>query len=126
VPPEPQDCGPEEVAAPAEIIERVLGMIDGKWKVLVVMHLTAQRICRFGELRKKLPRITQRMLTRQLRELERDGLVTRHIYAEVPPRVEYALTPEGRGLKSVYQAMHRWGLKHPASLRSKGAAPGRE
>lgn len=106
-------CAPEDVAAPAAVIERVLGMIDGKWKVLIVMHLTAQKVCRFGELRKKLPRITQRMLTLQLREMERDGLLTRHIYAEVPPKVEYQLTQPGCGLKSVYQAMHRWGLQHP-------------
>ena len=88
-------------------------MIDGKWKVLIVMHLTAQKVCRFGELRKKLPLVTQRMLTLQLREMERDGLITRRVYAEVPPKVEYRLTELGRGLKAVYQAMQRWGLLHP-------------
>ena len=110
---EADQCAPDQVAAPAAVIERVLGMVEGKWKVLIVMHLTAQQVCRFGELRKKLPRITQRMLTLQLREMERDGLVTRKVYAEVPPKVEYQLTELGRGLKAVYQAMHRWGLQHP-------------
>src|SRR5262245_51996659 len=84
-------CGPEDIPEPAAVIERVMGIIDGKWKVLIVMHLTVRRVCRFGELKKMMPRITQRMLTLQLREMERDGLLTRKVYAEVPPRVEYAL-----------------------------------
>jgi DNA-binding HxlR family transcriptional regulator len=82
------------------------------------MHLTVTRVCRFGELKKKLPRVTQRMLTLQLREMERDGLVTRKVYAEVPPRVEYALTDEGRDLKRVYLAIHQWGLRHPRAHHS--------
>lgn len=82
-----------------------------------VMHLTAQKICRFGELRRKLPRITQRMLTLQSCEMESDGLVMRRVFAEVPPRVEYALTEVGRDLKSVYMAIQRWGLRHPEAER---------
>ena len=113
------ECSREDIPEPAAVIERVMEMIDGKWKVLIVMHLTVQPVCRFGELRKKMPRITQRMLTLQLRAMERDGLVTRKVYAEVPPRVEYSLTDMGRDLKSVYQAIHKWGLRHPAA---KGAA----
>ncbi len=96
-------------------------MVDGKWKVLIVMHLTAQRVCRFGELRRKLPQVTQRMLTLQLREMEADGLVTRHVFAEVPPRVEYSLTEPGRDLKSVYMAMHKWGLRHPNAKHARAA-----
>jgi DNA-binding HxlR family transcriptional regulator len=111
------ECGEDDIAEPARIIERVLEMIDGKWKVLIVMHLTVNKVCRFGELRRRLPNITQRMLTLQLREMEMDGLVTRRVYAEVPPRVEYTLTEVGRDLKSIYQSMHRWGLRHPEAKR---------
>ncbi len=117
----PGECGPDDVAEPARIIERVLDMVDGKWKVLVVMHLTVQPVCRFGELRKKLPRVTQRMLTLQLREMEADGLLTRHVFAEVPPRVEYCLTELGRDLKSIYMAMHKWGLRHPDARHARSA-----
>lgn len=107
------ECGPEDIAEPAAVIERVMNIIDGKWKVLIVMHLTVDRVCRFGELKKRMPRITQRMLTLQLREMERDGLVTRKVYAEVPPRVEYSLTEIGLDLKSVYMAIRAWGERHP-------------
>ena len=106
------ECGPDDVAEPAAIIERVLDMVDGKWKVLVVMHLTVQRVCRFGELRRKLPHVTQRMLTLQLREMEADGLLTRHVFAEVPPRVEYSLTEEGQKLLPIMQSMNDYGLKY--------------
>ncbi len=114
-------CGPGDIAEPAAIIERVLDMVDGKWKVLIVMHLTVERVCRFGELRRKLPHVTQRMLTLQLREMEADGLLTRHVFAEVPPRVEYSLTEPGRDLKSVYMAMHKWGLRHPDAKHARAA-----
>jgi DNA-binding HxlR family transcriptional regulator len=117
----PDECGPDDVAEPAVIIERVLDMVDGKWKVLVVMHLTVQRVCRFGELRRKLPHVSQRMLTLQLREMEADGLLTRHVFAEVPPRVEYSLTEPGRDLKSIYMAMHKWGLRHPDAKHARAA-----
>jgi DNA-binding HxlR family transcriptional regulator len=117
----PGACGPADVAEPAAIIERVLDMVDGKWKVLIVMHLTVQRVCRFGELRRKLPHVTQRMLTLQLREMEADGLLTRHVFAEVPPRVEYSLTEPGRDLKTIYMAMHKWGLRHPDATHARAA-----
>jgi DNA-binding HxlR family transcriptional regulator len=67
---------------------------------------------RFSELRRKIPTVTQRMLTNQLRELEKDGLVLRRIYPEVPPRVEYALSPLGRTLAPVIRALEQWGREH--------------
>ena len=78
-------------------MEVTLALVGGKWKPLILYYLT-QRMYRFGELMRQLPNVTQRMLTRQLRELEADGLVHREVYAQVPPRVEYSLTPLGTSL----------------------------
>ncbi|WP_244469051.1 winged helix-turn-helix transcriptional regulator, partial [Afipia felis] len=72
-------------------VEVTLGLIDGNWKGVILFHLQ-EGLLRFGELRRKMPGITQRMLTKQLRALEEDGLITRTVYPEVPPRVEYALS----------------------------------
>ncbi|MEP7218109.1 MAG: winged helix-turn-helix transcriptional regulator [Bacteroidota bacterium] len=87
-------------------------MLGGKWKVLIVYHLGASGMCRFGELRKRIPAVTQKMLTAALREMEGDGVVERKVYAEVPPRVEYRLTEVGADLHHVYRAMADWGMKH--------------
>lgn len=95
-------------------------MIGGKWKVLIVFHLGSSGMCRFGELRKRIPAVTQKMLTAALRELEQDGIVERKVYAEVPPRVEYRLTDEGGDLKDVYIALAEWGRKHPRLIEMKG------
>lgn len=103
----------------ADIIERTLAMIGGKWKVLIVFHLGSSGMCRFGELRKRIPAVTQKMLTAALRELEQDGLVERKVYAEVPPRVEYRLTDEGGDLKDVYMALAQWGQKHSGLIEIK-------
>ena len=93
-----------ESTCPAEATLEVIG---GRWKVPIVWHLFAGTL-RFSELRRALPGCTPKMLTQQLRELEGDGVVTRKVYAEVPPRVEYSLTPRGVSLKSVVDAMCRW------------------
>lgn len=92
-------------------VELTLDVIGGKWKALIIWHLRGQ-VLRFSELRRKIPRITQKMLTQQLRELERDGMVMRKVYAEVPPRVEYWLSPEGEGLGPILEAMLQWGESH--------------
>ncbi len=89
-------------------IETAIGIISGKWKVMILIHLMKQ-MCRFNELRRMLPNISQRMLTNQLRELEADGLVHREIYAEVPPRVEYSLTKHGYAVRSVLLELKRFG-----------------
>jgi DNA-binding HxlR family transcriptional regulator len=88
-----------------------LRVIGGKWKPLILWHINKNPV-RFGELMRKMPGITQKMLTQQLRELEEDKLVIRTVYPEVPPRVEYILSEYGRTLGPVLQAMSDWGRKH--------------
>jgi DNA-binding HxlR family transcriptional regulator len=88
--------------------QRTLVLIGGRWKVPILYHLD-QELRRFSELRRLLTPVTPKMLTQQLRELERDGLVRRKVYPQVPPKVEYSLTPAGRSLKPVIAAMCRWG-----------------
>jgi DNA-binding HxlR family transcriptional regulator len=106
---------------PAEV---TLAVIGGRWKVLLLYHLF-QGVMRFSELRRALPGITQKMLTQQLREMERDGIVHRTIYAQVPPKVEYTLTPRGRTLKPVVSAMCRWGLRQGGAEASDAACHGK-
>jgi DNA-binding HxlR family transcriptional regulator len=89
-------------------VEATLTYLDGKWKGVILFHLMDKTL-RFNELRRHLPAITQRMLTKQLRELEHSGLVSRTVYPVVPPRVEYALTPLGSTLKPVIRALAAWG-----------------
>lgn len=98
-------------------VEATLDLIDGKWKAVILYHLLGDTI-RFNELRRRLSRITQRMLTRQLRELEADGLIHREIYAEVPPRVEYSLTALGRSLEPVVRMLWTWGNEYIATRAS--------
>jgi DNA-binding HxlR family transcriptional regulator len=96
-------------------VELTLDLIGGKWKGVIVYHLLDATM-RFNQLRRKLPTATQRMLTRQLRELEESGLVHREVFAQVPPRVDYSLTEQGRSLAPIILAMYDWGqrrLSHP-------------
>ncbi|HSQ12585.1 MAG TPA: helix-turn-helix domain-containing protein [Candidatus Deferrimicrobium sp.] len=88
--------------------EYTLAMIGGRWKIPLIFHLQAGAR-RFSELSRALRGVTQKMLTQQLREMERDGLVARKVYAQVPPRVEYSLTDLGLSLRPVVDAMCRWG-----------------
>lgn len=91
-----------------------LDIIGGKWKVLIIYHLHHPDGIpkRFNELRRCLPEITQRMLTLQLKELVRDGLIVRHDYQEVPPKVDYSLSEQGLTLLPVLYAMSDWGEQH--------------
>ncbi|MBP6860846.1 MAG: helix-turn-helix transcriptional regulator [Neisseriaceae bacterium] len=91
------------------------GVIGGKWKGVVLFHLLTDTR-RFNELKRLMPGVTQRMLTKQLRELEADGVVSRTVYAVVPPRVEYALTPFGQTLSDVIISMRAWGIAHAGQL----------
>jgi DNA-binding HxlR family transcriptional regulator len=109
-----------EIAQRIEIIGKVLKVVGGKWKLLIIYHLTNNPFCRFGELQRKIPGITRRVLTLQLREMEKDGLVHRKIYAEIPPRVEYTITPEGYALRKVYRQMLYWGANYPKLLNKAG------
>jgi DNA-binding HxlR family transcriptional regulator len=96
-----------QVKCPAEI---TLAVIGGRWKVLILYQLF-QSVKRFSELQRSLPDITQKMLTQQLREMERDGIVQRTVYPQVPPKVEYRLTPRGETLRPVVNAMCKWGAR---------------
>ena len=89
-------------------VEATLDVIGGKWKGVILFHLL-HKTMRFNELRRMLPNVTQRMLTLQLRELENDGIVHREIYREIPPHVEYSLTPFGRSLEPLILLMSEWG-----------------
>jgi DNA-binding HxlR family transcriptional regulator len=93
------------VECPTELAVEIVG---GKWK-LVILERLVEGVRRFGELQRALPGITARMLTRQLRELETDGLVRRHVYTQVPPKVEYSLTAVGRSLEPLLVELRTWG-----------------
>ena len=103
-------------------VEATLDLIDGKWKAIILYHLLKGTL-RFNELRRRLAKITQRMLTRQLRELEEVGLVSRTVFAEVPPRVEYALTPDGKSLEPVIRALWVWGDAYLSRLSQGSITP---
>lgn len=95
----PRDCA----------VEVTVAMIGGKWKPIILFHLFKGGVQRFSELARRLPQVSDRILTRQLRELEADGLISRTVYAQVPPRVDYQLTADGRSMIPVLQAMSDWG-----------------
>ena len=92
-------------------IDAAMDVIGGKWKVLILWAL-AQRPCRFGELRRELPGITEKVLAAHLRELEADGVIRRIVYQEVPPRVEYELSEYGESLRGILDALCSWGEQH--------------
>ena len=97
-------------------VEATLDVIGGKWKGVVIYHLLGGTK-RFNELRRLLPDVTQRMLTLQLRELEHDGVIHRMVYAEVPPRVEYSLTPFGASLRPIIMLMREWGAEYLDTIK---------
>lgn len=94
--------------SPGCAVEAAISLIDGKWKSVVLFHLLDGTM-RFNELRRQIPGVTQRMLTNQLRELEEDGLINRKVYAQVPPKVEYSLSPLGRSIEPILLALKDWG-----------------
>jgi DNA-binding HxlR family transcriptional regulator len=96
-------------------VQTTLSVIEGHWKLPILFRLL-DGTRRFGELRRYLPAATQRMLTLHLRELERDGLIHREVYREVPPKVEYSLTDMGRSLEPLLRFMSQWGHANRASL----------
>ncbi|WP_294498917.1 helix-turn-helix domain-containing protein [uncultured Gemmiger sp.] len=110
------DTGP----LPTCPVETTLTLIGSKWKVLILRDLMPGAK-RFGELKKSIGSVSQKVLTAQLREMEAQGLVHRQVYAEVPPRVEYSLTGLGRSLKPILDALQTWGEGYKASRGS--AAP---
>lgn len=96
---------------PACPVETTLSMMGDRWKLLIVRDLLTGTK-RFGELKKSLTGISQKVLTQHLRSMEENGLVNRRVYAEVPPRVEYSLTELGLSIKPIHDAMWRWGEKY--------------
>jgi len=96
-------------------VETMLVLMGDKWKVLIVRDLL-EGTKRFGELKKSVGTITQKVLTQNLRAMEENGLLTRKVYAEVPPRVEYTLTEVGKSLKPVLDTMYAWGERYQESV----------
>ena len=96
-------------------------MLSGKWKILILWFL-ADGTLRFSDIRRRLPGVTQKMITQQLRGLEEDRLITRRVYPEVPPRVEYSLTELGRRLVPLLEQMHDFGAEYLAQNPDKAGA----
>ena len=92
-------------------VATTLAVVGGKWKTVILYHLN-EGVHRFAELKRLLPGISQKVLTQQLRELERTGIILRRVYAQVPPKVEYSLTAYGQTLRPVLQALGSWGAEH--------------
>ena len=92
-------------------VETAVNMIGGKWKILIIARLNYYGKQRFGELKRTILNVNERVLTRQLRELEKDGLVYRQVYAEVPPRVEYSLSNDGESLIPILNLLADWGAR---------------
>jgi DNA-binding HxlR family transcriptional regulator len=91
-------------------LSAAINVIGGKWKT-IILYMLSDKTLRFGELKKSIPKITQKMLTQQLRELEADGLVTRVAYSEIPPRVEYSLTDYAKELGPILGQLCEWGSR---------------
>src|SRR5688572_21141740 len=98
------------------LVEATLAVIGGRWKVLVLQQLF-DSVKRFNELHRALSGITHQTLTQQLREMEAHGIISRKVFAQIPPKVEYSLTPLGRTLKPVLAAMHKWAEQHGSARK---------
>lgn len=92
--------------------ELTLSLISGKWKIVIIYHLEKEGTLRFSEIKRLLPKITHKVLTTQIRELEEDGIVHRKVFPEVPPKVEYSLTGLGESLMPIVLMMYEWGKKN--------------
>ncbi|PZT87898.1 MAG: transcriptional regulator [Gordonia sp. (in: high G+C Gram-positive bacteria)] len=116
----------EAIRKAAEVcpVEVAVAVLGGSWKMTIVKHLTEGTL-RFGELGRAVGAVTPRVLARQLRELEADGIVLRTVYSQVPPKVEYSLTPLGETLASMVRALNDWGASYlgQVSARTEPEAP---
>lgn len=101
-------------------MELTLDLIGGKWKALILWHLRTETL-RFSELKRTLPKITQKMLTQQLRELEGSGLISRFVYTQIPPKVEYSLTPMGNSLLPILESLCNWGHSYATATAESSA-----
>ena len=101
-------------ASAAAGIEQAIRRLDGRWKLVILFHLFGGKTLRFSDLERAIPGISQKMLTQQLRQLEGDGIVTRIVHAEVPPKVEYHLTEWGQSLCPALDRLLTWAEQQPA------------
>ena len=102
----------------AQGVEQVLRILEGRWKLIILFHLFGGAVLRFSDLERAIPAISQKMLIQQLRQMERDGVVTRIVHHQVPPKVEYRLTEWGQALCPALDALLKW-----AEAAPEGAAP---
>lgn len=102
-------------------MEVTLSVIGGKWKAVILFRLMSGSPCRFAELRRQIPGISERMLTQQLRELEQDEIVHRKVFPEVPPKVEYSITNYGKTLNPIIEVMCNWGMKYSKRIKAREA-----
>ncbi|WP_332696138.1 winged helix-turn-helix transcriptional regulator [Halalkalibacter lacteus] len=100
-------------------VNTALEALVGKWKHKILFPLVNDNVMRFNELKRAIPGITQKMLTSQLRELEEHDLVTRKVYAQIPPKVEYSLSEHGKSLIPILEMMSKWGEAHVAHLETR-------
>ena len=112
---------PPEPCSTAEL-EEAIKVLEGRWKILIIFHLFSAPVLRFSELRRAIIGISQKMLIQQLRDLEKDGVVARKVYPEVPPKVEYKLTKDGIALRAALKALKSWAASRDARLSVKEGA----
>jgi DNA-binding HxlR family transcriptional regulator len=106
-----EDVTPEMAASG---METALGMIEGRWKMIIIFHLFDRSVLRFSDLRRAIPGVSEKMLIQQLRELEHDGIVARTVYPQVPPKVEYRLTEWGQAMCPALDALLEWAAARPS------------
>jgi DNA-binding HxlR family transcriptional regulator len=111
---------------PVERVELIMGIIAGKWKPAIIYSLVMKGTLRFSELRRLIPKVSQRMLTQQLRDLERHGIVERVFYPQIPPRVEYSVTKLGRSLHPIFKSVCRWAEKNFDGVKDAAARHAKE
>src|ERR1700738_384825 len=111
--PKSKAAGHTAVSA-ANGVERAFKMLEGRWKLLILFHLFGGRMLRFSDLERAIPAISQKMLIQQLRQMEKDGIVHRLVHHQVPPKVEYGLTPWGQALCPALDTLLRWVASRPA------------
>jgi DNA-binding HxlR family transcriptional regulator len=110
---------------PVERVEMIMGIIAGKWKPAIIYALVMNGTLRFNDLRRMIPKVSQRMLTQQLRDLERHGIVKRVLYPQVPSRVEYSVTRLGRSLHPIFKSVCHWAERNFGEIE-RGRAEGRQ
>lgn len=111
----PKSKPPYTPATAAEGVVAAFAILEGRWKMLILFHLFGGAVLRFSELERAIPAVSQKMLIQQLRQLEADGVIERTVYPEVPPKVEYRLTPWGQALCPALDAILTWAEQRPGA-----------